>query len=100
LLRRVAGAAALRKALAELNHDDRELLTLIAWDGLSPAQAAVVIGCSAAAVRPGCTAPVAGSRSGSASIRDPVLHGNGRRGRDRFRWAMGSPVTVTEVRDE
>lgn len=47
----VTGAAALRRALAELNHDDRELLTLVAWDGLSPAQAAVVVGCSAAAVR-------------------------------------------------
>ncbi len=47
----VTGAAALRKALAELNRDDRELLTLVAWDGLSPAQAAIVVGCSAAAVR-------------------------------------------------
>jgi RNA polymerase sigma-70 factor (ECF subfamily) len=47
----VTEAAALRKALAELNRDDRELLTLVAWDGLSPAQAAVVIGCSATAVR-------------------------------------------------
>ena len=47
----VTEAAALRKALAELNGDDRELLTLVAWDGLSPAQAAVVIGCSATAVR-------------------------------------------------
>jgi RNA polymerase sigma-70 factor, ECF subfamily len=47
----VTAAAALRKALAELNRDDRELLMLVAWDGLSPAQAAAVIGCSAAAVR-------------------------------------------------
>jgi len=47
----VTEAAALRKALAELNRDDRELLMLVAWDGLSPAQAAAVIGCGAAAVR-------------------------------------------------
>jgi len=47
----VTGAAALRKALADLNRDDRELLMLVAWDGLSPAQAAAVFGCSAAAVR-------------------------------------------------
>jgi len=47
----VTGAAALRTALAELNRDDRELLMLVAWDGLSPAQAAVVIGCSAVAAR-------------------------------------------------
>jgi len=47
----VTGAVALRQALAELNRDDRELLTLVAWDGLSPAQAAVVMGCSATAAR-------------------------------------------------
>lgn len=28
----ITGAAALRTALAELNHDDRELLMLVAWD--------------------------------------------------------------------
>jgi RNA polymerase sigma factor (sigma-70 family) len=38
-------------ALAQLRDDDRELLTLIAWDGLSPAEAAEVLGCSPAALR-------------------------------------------------
>jgi RNA polymerase sigma-70 factor, ECF subfamily len=33
-------------ALAQLNEDDRELLTLIAWHGLSTAEAAEVVGCT------------------------------------------------------
>jgi RNA polymerase sigma factor (sigma-70 family) len=41
----------LRTALAALSEDDQEVLRLIAWDGLTPAQAAVVLGCSAIAVR-------------------------------------------------
>ena len=35
-------------ALAGLSADDRELLTLVAWHGLTPREAARVIGCSAA----------------------------------------------------
>jgi len=35
-------------ALARLGDDDRELLTLIAWHGLGPAEAAQVVGCSTA----------------------------------------------------
>jgi RNA polymerase sigma-70 factor, ECF subfamily len=35
-------------ALATLGADDRELLTLVAWHGLTPAAAAEVIGCSPA----------------------------------------------------
>ena len=42
---------ALRRALAGLSEADQELLKLVAWDGLSPAQAADVVGCSAAAAR-------------------------------------------------
>ena len=42
---------ALRRALAGLSDTDQELLKLVAWDGLSPAQAAEVVGCSAAAAR-------------------------------------------------
>ena len=33
-------------ALAELSQDDRELLTLVLWHGVSPREAASVIGCS------------------------------------------------------
>jgi RNA polymerase sigma-70 factor (ECF subfamily) len=35
-------------ALARLGDADRELLTLVAWHGLSPREAARVVGCSAA----------------------------------------------------
>jgi RNA polymerase sigma-70 factor (ECF subfamily) len=37
---------ALARALAELRDRDRELLLLIAWEGLEPAEAAEVLGCS------------------------------------------------------
>lgn len=38
----------IRRGLDELSPDDRELVLLIAWDGLSPSQAAEVLGGSAA----------------------------------------------------
>jgi RNA polymerase sigma-70 factor (ECF subfamily) len=38
-------------ALASLDADDREVLTLVSWQGLTPAQAAGVIGCTRAAYR-------------------------------------------------
>jgi RNA polymerase sigma-70 factor, ECF subfamily len=41
----------LRAALASLSNDDQEILRLVAWDGLAPAQIAVVLGCSPAAAR-------------------------------------------------
>lgn len=44
-------ATALRAALGRLGDDDRELLILIAWDGLTPTQAAAVLGCSPVAAR-------------------------------------------------
>jgi RNA polymerase sigma factor (sigma-70 family) len=37
-------------ALSALNDRDRDLLLLIAWDGLTPAQAAKVLGCSSNAL--------------------------------------------------
>jgi RNA polymerase sigma-70 factor (ECF subfamily) len=40
-----------REALSRLTERDRELLTLIAWDGLSPAEAAQVLGLPGATVR-------------------------------------------------
>jgi RNA polymerase sigma-70 factor (ECF subfamily) len=42
----VVGDGALALALAELSERDRELLLLIAWEGLGPEQAAKVFGCS------------------------------------------------------
>ncbi|MEV4621055.1 RNA polymerase sigma factor [Asanoa sp. NPDC049573] len=44
----VTEKAAMLAALASLGDDDRELLTLVAWHGLSPREAARVIGCSTA----------------------------------------------------
>jgi RNA polymerase sigma-70 factor, ECF subfamily len=45
------GDSAVTLALASLGSDDRETLTLSAWDELSPADAARVVGCSAATFR-------------------------------------------------
>ncbi len=41
----------LRRALEQLSESDREVLMLIAWEGLSPAQAAAALGVKAATVR-------------------------------------------------
>ncbi|WP_206686422.1 RNA polymerase sigma factor [Kribbella qitaiheensis] len=40
-----------RRAWRELSHQDRELLSLTAWEGLDTAQIAIVLGCSRNAVR-------------------------------------------------
>jgi RNA polymerase sigma-70 factor (ECF subfamily) len=40
-----------RRALDRLAEPDRELVLLVAWDDLRPAEAAVVLGCSVGAVR-------------------------------------------------
>jgi len=45
------GDTALAAAFAALSERDREVLRLIAWEGLSPSQAAVVLGCSALSCR-------------------------------------------------
>lgn len=42
---------ALRAALASLRNDDQEILRLVAWDGLAPAELAVALGCSPSAAR-------------------------------------------------
>ncbi|MEU3167802.1 sigma-70 family RNA polymerase sigma factor [Streptosporangium sp. NPDC006930] len=47
----VAERLAVMTALASLNQDERELLILVAWQGLTPREAARVIGCSAATFR-------------------------------------------------
>jgi RNA polymerase sigma factor (sigma-70 family) len=41
----------LRAALASLSEADQEVVRLVAWDGLTPAEAAVVLGCSHVAAR-------------------------------------------------
>lgn len=45
------GVQRIRDALASLDAADQEILRLVAWDGLTPAQAAVVLGCSPGAAR-------------------------------------------------
>ncbi len=44
----VTDRAGVLAALARISDDDREVLTLIAWHGLSPTEAAQVIGCTPA----------------------------------------------------
>jgi RNA polymerase sigma-70 factor (ECF subfamily) len=41
----------MRRAFESLEEDDQELLRLVAWDGLTPAQAAHVLACSPVALR-------------------------------------------------
>ncbi|RBY97777.1 RNA polymerase subunit sigma-24 [Blastococcus sp. TF02-8] len=43
LLQRSADTARVRAALQQMSEEDRELLTLIAWEGLTPAQAAAAL---------------------------------------------------------
>jgi RNA polymerase sigma-70 factor, ECF subfamily len=45
------GDAALATAFAGLNDNDREILRLVAWEGLTPSQAAAVLDCSRVAAR-------------------------------------------------
>ncbi|MDX6742677.1 RNA polymerase sigma factor [Actinocorallia sp. A-T 12471] len=47
----VAERQAALRALAALPEDERELLILVSWHGLSPREAAKVVGCSAATFR-------------------------------------------------
>ncbi|RAY14973.1 RNA polymerase [Actinomadura craniellae] len=47
----VADRLAIVRALAALGEDDREVLLLVAWQGMAPRDAARVLGCSATALR-------------------------------------------------
>ncbi|MDL4773199.1 MULTISPECIES: RNA polymerase sigma factor [Thermomonosporaceae] len=47
----VAERLAVLRAMAALPEGDREILILVAWQGLTPRQAARVVGCSPAALR-------------------------------------------------
>jgi len=46
-----AEARRVREALVELSPEDRELVTLVAWEGLTPAQVATALGVPAGTVR-------------------------------------------------
>ena len=47
----VLAPGVLRAALASLSDRDQEVLRLVAWDGLTPAEAAAVLGCTPVAAR-------------------------------------------------
>ena len=63
-----------RAALLDLSDEDRELLTLVAWEGLSPTEAAAALGLTA----------------GTARVR---LH----RARGRLRTALAVPASAEET---
>ena len=59
----------MREALARLDAGDQEILRLVSWDGLAPAQAGMVLGCSPERHACGCIALVAGWRKSWRSDR-------------------------------
>ncbi len=56
--------ALVREALRRLGPQDREVLLLAEWEGLSPAQIAVVLDCLTVTARGACIAPAGGFRRG------------------------------------
>ena len=73
----VAGVATLVEAFNRLPERDREVLALVAWDGLAPREGAAVIGCSAA----------------TFSVRS-------HRARRRLRGLLAEPATASLIREE
>ncbi|MDG4825041.1 RNA polymerase sigma factor [Asanoa sp. WMMD1127] len=76
----VVERAAMLAALARLSEEDRELLTLVAWHGLSPKEAARVVGCTTATyfvrlhrARRRLEAAVAAEPDVSSSVSIPLL---------------------------
>jgi RNA polymerase sigma-70 factor (ECF subfamily) len=60
---RSESARAVVRALGALREPDREALLLVAWEGLSPGQAARVLGSARTRSRRGCPAPVDASHA-------------------------------------
>jgi RNA polymerase sigma-70 factor, ECF subfamily len=95
----VVERSAVLRGLAALSDEDRELLTLIAWHGLSPAQAAKVIGCSKATffvrlhrarkrlerILSDTPAPAPPSRSARPAAQSTARHAVHAPGRESFR---------------
>jgi RNA polymerase sigma factor (sigma-70 family) len=94
------GTGLLQQALAQLSGRDQELLKLVAWDGLSPSQAAVVLGCSPAAARTRLN-----RARGRLAVRlgaDPRIGSPGRAGKaraDQSRSLVSQGLEVAEVSD-
>jgi RNA polymerase sigma-70 factor (ECF subfamily) len=80
---------ALRRALEQLGEPDREVLLLTAWEGLSPTQAAAVLGVKAATVR--VRLHRARRRLARALLRE---------GGERGEWGSKSERSETRARDE
>jgi RNA polymerase sigma-70 factor (ECF subfamily) len=74
-------AAMLRRALDALGDDDREILRLVAWDGLDPSEAAIVLDCSAATAR----VRLFRARKRFALSLDAVTHAQGQTRSERER---------------
>ncbi len=81
----------LRAALASLSDRDQEVLRLVAWDGLTPAELAVVLGCTPVAAR--TRLHRARSRLAARLGLDPDPQ---RRGRSAHK--QGDSLNPTEVR--
>jgi RNA polymerase sigma-70 factor (ECF subfamily) len=64
-----AGDSMLAAAFAMLSEGDREVLRLVAWEGLTLREAATVLGCSAVAARCATTVPSPGSQRSSTALR-------------------------------
>ncbi|MFI2754949.1 RNA polymerase sigma factor [Cellulomonas sp. P22] len=59
----------LRQVLAELTSDERDVLLLVAWDGLSPSESAAVLGITAEAAR----ARLSRARRRAQSVLDTLV---------------------------
>lgn len=84
---------AVAAALRSLSDADRELLTLVAWDGLTPARAAAALGCSPGAFK---VTPAPSPRSSS---RTPRARAVVTRARPLFRRRWGCGVITDRELD-
>jgi RNA polymerase sigma factor (sigma-70 family) len=84
----------LRQQLATLSADDRELLTLTAWDGLTPMEAAAVLGLTPTTARARLFRARRRLQARLASIEDPSDDHEPRRELDTGKAAVASETSV------
>lgn len=63
--------SAVEAAIEQLNDREREAILLVAWDGLTPADAALVVGCSGSTFRMRLSR---GRRRLRVLLRNPEIH--------------------------
>lgn len=80
---------ALGDAFARLSEDDRETLLLVGWDGLTPKEAAGVLGCSANAFPGRVSPPAAAAEIGEVAAAASE--------RPRLEWGAGQYLRVESV---